>query len=120
MSPTVRDDEAARETFNRRVIVVGGAKLALVSALVGRLYYLQVVESDRYKTLAEENRINLRLLAPPRGYIVDRNGEPLAVNDKSYRVVIVGEKAADVTETLVKLSDILQLTEENRARVEQE
>ena len=120
MSPTVRDDEASRDLFNRRAIVVGGAKVALVSALIGRLYYLQVVESDRYKTLADENRINLRLLAPPRGYIVDRNGEPLAVNDKSYRVVIVGEKAADVSETLVKLSSILPLDEEARTRIEGE
>jgi flagellar basal-body rod protein FlgF len=38
---------------------------------------LQVVEADRYQMLADENRINWRLLAPPRGRILDRFGEPL-------------------------------------------
>ena len=39
--------------------------------------------------LAEDNRINLRLLPPPRGRIVDRTGKPLAVNVQNYRVVLV-------------------------------
>ena len=44
------------------------------SVLLGRMYWLQVLESDRYKTLAEENRISTRLIAPPRGLIYDRFG----------------------------------------------
>ena len=120
MSATGRDDENRRSIFNRRAVLLGAGQGALLSALVGRLYYLQVVESEKYKTLAEENRINLRLLAPPRGYLLDRNGEPLAVNDKSYRVVIVGEKAADVSGTLDRLSMILPLEDEDRTRIERE
>ena len=66
------------KAFGRRAAVLAIAKLVLLGGLCGRLYYLQVVESKRYKMLADENRINLRLLAPPRGHIVDRFGTPLA------------------------------------------
>src|SRR6202020_2324559 len=66
-----------------------GAQLGLVGSLIARMYYLQVVEAQRYKVLAEENRINLRLLAPRRGRILDRFGAPLAGNDQNYRFVPV-------------------------------
>lgn len=104
-------------TFSRRAAVLVGAKLALLSGLCGRLYYLQVTESQRYRMLAEENRINLRLLAPPRGHIVDRHGAPLAINVQNYRVVIVPEQALDVETTLDRLALLISVGEHDRRRV---
>ena len=105
------------KTFGRRALLLGGAKLALVGTLVGRLYYLQVVEADRYRVLADENRINLRLLPPPRGRIFDRNGEPLAENRLNYRVVLISEQAGDVAATLVALGRLIPLSEYEIRRV---
>ena len=65
-----------------------------------RLYQLQILEKDRYTVLADENRINLRLLAPPRGRILDRFGVALADNRQNYRVVVVPEQAGDIEATL--------------------
>ena len=56
------------KAFGRRAALLIGGKLALLGGLCGRLYYLQVVESQKYQKLADYNRINLRLLAPPRVY----------------------------------------------------
>ena len=67
-------DTDRQNLFSRRMAMLAGGKLLLMSTLVGRMYYLQIVESDRYKTLADDNRINYRLLAPPRGHIIDRFG----------------------------------------------
>ena len=58
--------------FTRRALVIGAGQVGLLGALGARLYHLQVVEQDRYQLLAEENRINLRLIAPPRGRVLDR------------------------------------------------
>lgn len=55
-------DTDRQKLLTRRAAVLGGGKLVLLSALMGRLYYLQVVEADRYATLADENRISLRML----------------------------------------------------------
>jgi len=105
------------KAFGRRAAVLAGAKLVLLGGLCGRLYYLQVVESKRYQMLADENRINLRLLAPPRGHIVDRHGAPLAVNIQNYRVVMVPEQALNVEETLARLNTIIEVSDYDRRRV---
>src|SRR3990172_6636825 len=93
--PMLRDAER-QKLFTRRMTLLAGGKLALFSLLAGRMYYLQVLESDRYRTLADENRINLRLLPPPRGRIVDRDGEPLAVHERNFRVLVTPEQAGDL------------------------
>lgn len=114
-----RDNDRAR-VFNRRAAVLGGAQALMISALVGRMYFLQVVEADRYRMLAEENRINLRLLPPPRGRILDRFGEPLAVNRQNFRVLIVSEQTRDLQATLDALAEVIGLSEYERERVVKE
>ena len=79
-------DPDRHKLFTRRAAFLAGGQAVLMTALAGRLYYLQVIEADRYATLADENRINLRLLAPPRGRVLDRFGAPLAENQQNYRV----------------------------------
>jgi len=103
--------------FTRRALVLGAGKLALFGALGGRLYQLQVLEAERYTTLAEDNRINLKLLIPPRGRILDRFGEPLAVNRLNYRVVLVREQARDVENVLDRLATLIDVSENDRRRV---
>ena len=68
-----RDTDRYR-SLTRRALMLGGIQAGLISTLVGRMYYLQVLQSDRYTMLAEENRINMRLLTPSRGQILDRFG----------------------------------------------
>ncbi len=103
--------------FSRRAAMLAGAKLVLLGALTGRMYYLQVVEADKYAVLAEENRINLRLLAPLRGRILDRFGVTLATNDQNYRVVVIPEQTDDLEGTLGMLGKVLPVTESDIARV---
>lgn len=114
-----RDNDRIR-LFNRRAVVLGGGQALLVSALVGRMYYLQVIEADRYRMLAEENRINMRLLPPPRGRVLDRFGEALAVNRQNFRVLIVSEQTRDVASTLDALASVIELSEYDRDRVQKE
>jgi penicillin-binding protein 2 len=111
-----RDLDRHRQ-FTRRALLLGGGQAALFTVLAGRLYYLQVLEADRYHTLAEDNRINLRLLPPPRGTILDRRGRTLAINQLDYRVVIVAEQAGDVAAVLQALSQIVPVSEADVRRV---
>lgn len=104
--------------FNRRALVLGGGKLVLMSALVGRMYYLQVVEAPRFKTMAEDNRISIRLLPPPRGQIVDRFGEKMAVNEQNYRVIITAEDTnGDPTSTLDTLGQIIEISDKEKRKI---
>ncbi len=103
--------------FGRRALLLGAGKAALLTALAGRMYYLQIVESSEFQLLADENRISMRLLPPPRGRILDRYGVPLAVNDRTYRLVVVSEQAPDLAATLEALARLIPLSAEQKAQI---
>lgn len=111
------DDSTRYKTFTRRTAILAGGKVAILSLLVGRMYQLQVVEADRYATLAEENRISLRLLLPRRGRIYDRYGAPIAVNRENFRLQLVAEQTRNVRETLSALSRLVPLSSVDTRRV---
>ena len=104
--------------ITRRTFVMGGAQLALAFVLFGRMFYLQVLEADKYQTLADKNRISLKLLPPPRGAILDRNGVPFAVNRKIFRAVIVAEETGGkLRKTLQNFGKLVPLQEEEYERI---
>lgn len=92
------------KVFSRRALMMAGSQAALMSVLAGRLYYLQVIHSDEYTTMADENRMNIQLLPPLRGRILDRFGEEIASNRQNYRVVLIPEQTKSVEKTLDALA----------------
>jgi penicillin-binding protein 2 len=110
------DNDRSR-LFTRRAVLIGGVQAGIFSLLAGRLYYLQIVEGENYRTLAEENRINLRLIAPPRGQILDRLNTPMAVNEQNYRVILLPEQVEDAGALLDKLGAYVELGDTDRKRV---
>jgi penicillin-binding protein 2 len=113
----VTQDNQYQKLFTRRAAVLAGGQALLAAILAGRMYQLQVVDKDRYSVLAEENRMNLRLLAPPRGRIFDRFGVALADNEQNYRVVVVPEQAGDLEATLAALGTLIEITDTDRHRI---
>ncbi|MEM8538843.1 MAG: penicillin-binding protein 2, partial [Pseudomonadota bacterium] len=107
--------ESAR-TISRRALVMGAAQVGIIGALGWRLQAMQVEQADQFRLLAEENRINIRLLPPSRGLIFDRNGIPIADNEQNYRVVMVREDAGDVGEVLARLTEIVQIDPSDLSR----
>lgn len=114
------DQESAQRLFSRRALILGGVQGAFVAALGARMRFLQVDQADEFRLLAEENRINIRLIPPARGEVFDRNGIPLARNAPSYRIVVVREDAGDVDSVIARLAQIVELdpTALNRAMSE--
>lgn len=112
-----RGEGNRHKTFTRRAALLAAGKLSLAAVLMGRMYYLQVLESDQYQMLAEENRISMRLLAPPRGLVMDRFGRELASNRQNYRVVLIAEQTNGVAETLDRLARVIPITPHQRRRV---
>jgi len=111
--------ETARK-LTRRALVVGGAQTAVVGVIGWRLHQMQIARADEFRFLAEENRINMRLIPPARGLIFDVNGVPLAVNEQVYRIVMVKEDAGDIDEALARLDALVPLDDETIARAREE
>lgn len=104
----------------RRAAILGGLQAVTLLVIGTRLYQLQISDSGIYRELAEENRINIRLLVPERGLIFDRNGIAIALNRPSYSVVMVREEAGDVEEALSKLALIVPMSGEEIRRKREE
>jgi penicillin-binding protein 2 len=115
-----REEEQRRSVFTRRALVLATGQLGLFGFLGYRLHTLQVEQGERYATLAEENRLSARLLSPPRGRVLDRNGLVVAGNRLNWRALLVAEQTSDVAATLETFSRIVPLADHERARVERE
>ena len=115
-----RELEKTHTVLTRRAMLLGGAQLAFIGALGLRMRHLQLEQADQFRLLAEENRINIRLIPPARGEIFDREGRIIAHNTPSYRIVIVPEDAGDVSQVITRLSQLIELEPDqlNRAMVE--
>ena len=100
-----------------RSLILGGVELFLLFLLIFRLYYLQVYQADRYKTLADENRISTRLLVPPRGIIYDRHQNMLAGNRQNFQALMVAEQTTNIDDTLNAFKKIMPLDEEEEKRI---
>ncbi|MFY0309881.1 penicillin-binding protein 2 [Leisingera sp. D0M16] len=120
MKRNSKDVDASHGKMTRRALFLGGLQLAFAGGLAARMRYLQVDQADEFRLLAEENRINIRLLPPARGQIFDRNGLIIAQNSPSYRITVVPEDAGDVEEVIAKLASLVPLDPEDleRARTE--
>lgn len=111
------DIRKQEKVFTRRALLLGTGQLALFGVLGARLYNLQITEGEKYRLQAEDNRINMGLLTPPRGLIFDRNGKPLAVNRPNYSVTLVPEQTSSIDATLDALSVYIPISDEERARI---
>jgi len=104
-------------SFSRRMMLVGGAQAAVGAALVGRLGWLAVAENDKYKLMSENNRVQLIVVPPRRGWLVDRYGKPIAINRSDFRVDLIPQQLDNPEQTLKTLARLLKLTPDDLDRI---
>ncbi len=114
-----RDNDKGKVLI-KRSLVLGVVKFLMFIVIIARLYYLQVYQADKYKTLADENRISTRLLVPPRGVIYDRHGEMLATNRQNFQALMVAEQTPNVQETLDAFKKIMPLSEAEEEKIKKD
>ena len=103
--------------FHRRMFLMGGFAGLGLAALGGRLAHLQLVETQRYEKLSASNQFNFRLVPPPRGLIVDRDGAILASNRPNFRLLLSREENSDPKGTLKTLANFVSLDEARQTRL---
>lgn len=102
-------DQERIDSFSRRALMIGGLQGIALGILGMRLSWLQVVEGDKYKTLSENNRINVQILPPSRGQIVDRYGVPLATNLQNFQVLVTPEQVEDFEKAIADIRTYITL-----------
>lgn len=104
-------------TLTRRTMLVAGGQMAIGGALAARLAYISVYDNERYVLESESNRLNLTLIPPRRGWIVDRKGKALANNRVSLRIDLIPARLKDAEATLTALQTLLALDADTVQRV---
>jgi len=104
-------------TFSRRMALVGGAQAAIGALLLGRLAWLSIAENEHYQLLSESNRVQLIIVPPRRGWIIDRNGKPIAINRSDFRVDIIPDQLENPEATLRTLRQLMDLDVEEVDRI---
>lgn len=104
-------------TFTRRAMFLGGAQAAIGGVLAVRMGWLSIAENERYALLSESNRVNLTLIPPRRGWIVDRYGKPIAINRTDFRVDLIPDRVVNPARTVNMLGDLLNLDQDERERI---
>jgi len=99
-----------RNSFQRRTFLIGGVQGGIGLLLAARMGYLAVAENERYRMLSESNRVNLTLIPPRRGWILDRNGDPLASNRADFRVDIIPDRMDNPQATVEILGSLIPLS----------
>ncbi len=116
----MRREGKQTSVFTRRALLLGAGQLGVLGALSAKLYSVQILEGEKYSTLAETNRISARLIAPQRGRVLDRFGVVVGGNRLNWRALLIAEQTADVGATLDTFSRIVPLADHERARIKRE
>ncbi|MDB5468388.1 MAG: mrdA, partial [Phenylobacterium sp.] len=106
--------------FHRRAFLLGGFAGVGLLALGGRLAHLQLIETQRYEKLSASNQFNFKLMPPPRGLIVDRNGVVLATNRPNFRLMVARDKGSDPAAMLKILANFVPLDDAKQVRLAKE
>lgn len=107
-------------TFSRRTMVLGAIQGGIGAMLAARMAWISVAENEKYAMLSESNRVNLTLIPPRRGWIIDRNGRPLANNRTDFRVDLIPQRVVDAEGTIRHLAQLLSLESDEVERIREE
>jgi penicillin-binding protein 2 len=117
--PSIHFDEvnARQGAFLRRTFLMGGLTGAGLLALSGRLAQLQLFQASEYKLLAAENQFNYRLVIPPRGRILDRNGVEIASSRAMFSVLINRQEVKDIEAALDVVEQLVPMDHARRKKL---
>lgn len=113
---TLKDHQRESQLFLGRSIAAGIFVILALSAVVLRLFQLQVVRHEHFTTLSQDNSVKLEPLPPTRGLVYDANGVLLAENYPAFALEIVPEKVQDIPATIERLKRVLSVSEDDLRR----
>lgn len=118
--PPLVTESTQSYTFTRRAMFVGAMEGSIALLLGGRMAWLSIAQNEHYKLMAESNRVQLMLVPPRRGWIVDRYGHPIAINRSDYRVDLIPDQLHDPDAIVAELTRLLELPPDEVQRVKDE
>src|SRR5689334_6559722 len=107
-------------TFSRRMLLLGTAQAGIGGLLIGRMGWLSIAQNEKYQLLSESNRVQLIPVPPRRGWIIDRYGKPIAINQASFRVDIIPQQLDKTKDIIPEVAKLLDLEPDDVDRIRKE
>ena len=105
------------QTINRRMFIIGAAKVIVFTGIIARLFSLQITENKKYLTLSDKNRLREWRLPPVRGEFLDYFGNIVAGNLKVYQLHVIPEQVENFRNLMLRLKDILNLSNSEFSKI---
>lgn len=116
-TPLSINDNMRKTMYSRRAMLLGGAQLGVAGLLGARMAWISIAENERWQLLSESNRVQLSLIPPRRGWIVDRAGQPIAMNRSDFRVDLIPDRLQYPNRVITALTELLDLPPDEVARI---
>ncbi len=105
------------QTINRRMFIVGVAKVAIFTGIITRLFVLQISDNKKYLTLSDKNRLREWRLPPVRGEFVDYFDNIIAGNLKVYQLHVIPEEVENFRYLMSRLQEILTIDQDEFRKI---
>ena len=112
-----KEQKELSSVMTRRMLMVGGGQFLLGAMLVGRLYQLQISQTDNYRRLSERNQFDKRLIQAPRGRLLDVRDRLLAGNSEVFELRMLPSRVSDMNQWLDRVGKIVRLRPTEKKRV---
>lgn len=110
-------EKRLKRSFSRRIFFLISMVCVGLAGLFARVFYLQVLHYDYYRTRARSNRVRIKPLVPERGIIYDRKGIALTENILRYQAVVNPSQVEGSIDTLLqKIVRVFPLSQEEQAQ----
>ena len=100
--------------ISRRMFILSTLKIAVFVSIISRLFYLQISENIKYRSLSDKNRLREWKITPQRGIIEDYFGKKIAQNTQVFQLHMIPEDVPNLEELFFKLSKIIDFNERKR------
>ena len=103
--------------ISRRMFILSTIKVGVFVSIISRLFYLQISENIKYRSLSDKNRFREWKLVPQRGIIEDFFGNKIADNTQTFQLYMTPEDVPNLEELFFKLSKIIDFNETRKKRL---
>ena len=100
--------------ISRRMFFLSTLKIAVFVSIIVRLFYLQISENIKYRSLSDKNRLREWKLAPQRGTIEDYFGKKVANNTQVFELHMIPEDVPDLESLFFRLSKIIDFNQKKK------
>ena len=106
--------ENKSRVISRRMFILITIKIGVLFAIISRLFYLQISENIKYRSLSDKNRLREWRLAPQRGIIEDYFGTKIASNNQVFQLHMMPEDVPSIETLYFKLSRLINFSEQEK------